>query len=259
MPDNILLNIQKPARYIGQEWNIPRKDFAFSPIKFALCFPDLYEVGMSNLGLRILYGILNSMPEVSCERFFSPASDLEQALLAGGQEIFSLETARPFGEFDLAGFSLCHELNFTNALNILKLAGLPLLSSLRNHLHPLIIAGGPCVLNPEPMHEFFDLFVIGEAEEVICEIIDLYSRSKDGFRSNKISKEELLLKLSGIEGVYVPSLYEVAYDDKGLIKEFKPRVKGVTQRVKKRFIRELDSSYFPQQWLVPYIQLVHDR
>ncbi|MFH0738919.1 MAG: TIGR03960 family B12-binding radical SAM protein [Candidatus Omnitrophota bacterium] len=259
MLDDILLNIQKPARYIGQEWNTPKKDFISSPIKFALCFPDLYEVGMSNLGLRILYGVLNSMPEVSCERFFSPASDLEQALLARGQEISSLETGRPLKEFDLVGFSLGYELNFTNVLGILKLAGLPLLSSLRDHRHPLIIAGGPCVLNPEPMHEFFDLFVIGEAEEVICEIIDLYSHSKDGFRSNKISKEELLLGLSGIEGVYVPSLYEVIYDDRGLIKEFRPRLKGVAQRVKKRFVRELDNSYFPQEWLLPYIQVIHDR
>ncbi|MEI6631394.1 MAG: TIGR03960 family B12-binding radical SAM protein [bacterium] len=259
MLDDILLNIQKPARYIGQEWNTPKKDFISSPIKFALCFPDLYEVGMSNLGLRILYGLVNSMPEVSCERFFSPASDLEQALLARGQEISSLETGRPLKEFDLVGFSLGYELNFTNVLGILKLAGLPLLSSLRDHRHPLIIAGGPCVLNPEPMHEFFDLFVIGESEEVICEIIDLYSRSKDGFRSNKISKEELLLGLSGIEGVYVPSLYEVIYDDRGLIKEFRPRLKGVAQRVKKRFVRELDNSYFPQEWLLPYIQVIHDR
>lgn len=259
MLDDILLNIQKPARYIGQEWNTPKKDFSGSAVKFALCFPDLYEVGMSNLGLRILYGILNNMPQVSCERFFTPAEDMQNILRQRHIELSSLETYRPLKEFDLVGFSLGHELNYTNVLSMLELGGLPLESSLRGHRHPLIIAGGPCVLNPEPMHEFFDLFVIGEGEEVVPEIIATYQRLRESFRFGKIRKHELLEELANIEGVYAPSLYEVAHDERGRIKEFKPRSEGVPLKIRKRFIRDLDAAYFPQEWLTPYIQTIHDR
>ncbi len=208
MLDDILLNIQKPARYIGQEWNTPKKDFSGSAVKFALCFPDLYEVGMSNLGLRILYGILNNMPQVSCERFFTPAEDMENILRQRHIELSSLETYRPLKEFDLVGFSLGHELNYTNVLSMLELGGLPLESSLRDHRHPLIIAGGPCVLNPEPMHEFFDLFVIGEAEDLIVEFINVYRQYKERYKSGRTNKQDLLFAFSAIPGVYVPSFYE---------------------------------------------------
>ncbi|MDD5552905.1 MAG: B12-binding domain-containing radical SAM protein, partial [Candidatus Omnitrophica bacterium] len=173
MLKDILLQVQKPARYIGQEWNLPRKEFDKARIKFALCFPDLYEIGMSNLGIRVLYSILNNIPDVVCERFFSPARDMELALRANKMSVFSLESARNLREFDIIGFSLGHELSYTNVLNLLDLGGIPLKSSLRSADHPLIIGGGPCALNPEPMHEFFDLFLIGEAEEAILEIIDV--------------------------------------------------------------------------------------
>jgi radical SAM family uncharacterized protein len=259
MTDDILLNVQKPARYIGQEWNSPKKDFARSGIKFALCFPDLYEVGMSNLGLRILYGILNSMPDTACERFFVPADDLQGILREKRIELSSLETGRRLKDFDLVGFSLGHELNYTNVLSILELGGLPLESSLRDHRHPLIIGGGPCVLNPEPMYEFFDLFVIGEAEEVILEIVDTYNKIREKFRSGRLEKEELLRELSNIEGVYAPALYEVIYSEKGQIEEFRPKFNGLALKIKKRFVRDLDRSYFPQEWLTPYIQTIHDR
>ena len=212
MIEDILLQVNKPARYIGNEWNLPKKDFDAARVKFALCFPDLYEVGMSNLGLRIIYGILNNLPGVVCERFFSPATDMEAVLRNNHMEIFSLESKKRLREFDIIGFSLSYELSYTNVLNILTQGAIPLQSSLRDCSYPLVIGGGPCTLNQEPMHEFFDLFVIGEAEEVILEILDTYEKLKDKFKTSKINKQDLLITLSAIEGVYVPSLYEVVYN-----------------------------------------------
>lgn len=259
MMDDILLQVNKPGRYIGQEWNIPKKDFDKAEIKFALCFPDLYEIGMSNLGIRIIYGILNNMPSVSCERFFVYAQDMEKIFRSKNMEISSLESGKKLKEFDLAGFSLGYELNYTNVLNILELGSIPLKSSQRGSTYPLIIGGGPCALNPEPMHEFFDLFLIGEAEEAIVELIDVYRKFKDRFKASKISKEELLVILSHIEGVYVPSLYEVTYTPEGKIEEFKAKYKDAPLKIKKRFVKDLDSAYFPLDWLIPYIQIIHDR
>ncbi len=259
MIEDILLQVNKPGRYIGREWNAPKKDFAKAEIKFALCFPDLYEIGMSNLGLRIIYGILNSLDGVVCERFFAPDCDMENVLRKNYLQIFSLESRKQLRDFDLVGFSLGYELGYTNVLNMLDLGAIPLESSLRGNEYPLIIAGGPCALNPEPMHEFFDLFVIGEAEEAILEIADAYRKLKHEFKANKISKQDLLVMLSHIEGVYAPSLYEVGYDPSGRVIEFKAKVKGACLKVKKRFVKDLDSAYFPSDWLVPYIQIVHDR
>jgi len=259
MNEDILLQVRKPGRYIGEEWNVARKDFDASKIKFALCFPDLYEVGMSNLGLRIMYGLLNRLPEVCCERFFSPAQDMENIIRHTRQEIVSLENKRKLRDFDLVGFSLGYELHYTNVLNILELGGIPLFTAMRDHRYPLIIAGGPATLNPEPMHEFFDAFVIGEGEEVICEILDTYSRFQHQFKAGRTHKTDLLTALSQIEGVYVPSLYEVEYDSQGCIGAFKPKVKDAGQRVRKRFIKDFNNAYFPVEWLVPYIEIIHDR
>ncbi|MFA4889361.1 MAG: TIGR03960 family B12-binding radical SAM protein [Candidatus Omnitrophota bacterium] len=259
MPDDFLLQVMKPGRYIGSEWNSSRKDFAAARIKFALCFPDLYEVGMSNLGLRILYGILNNLSDVACERVFSCASDMEKILRQQKQEIFSLESGRALKEFEFLGFSLGFELGYTNVLNILDLGNIPLKSSLRDSSYPLVIGGGPCSFNPEPMHEFFDFFCIGEAEEAILEIIDFYRLNQQAYRSQNLSKEELLSGFSQIEGVYVPSLYTVKYYPSGEIEEFKPKKTGLPLKVKKRFVRDLDAAYFPMEWLVPYIQIIHDR
>lgn len=259
MTEDILLQVRKPGRYIGREWNLPKKDFAKGDIKFALCFPDLYEVGMSNLGLRIIYGLLNKREDAVCERFFSPDIDMESLLRSRREGIHSLESERNLSEFDIIGFSLAYELCYTNVLNMLELGGVPLKSSLRDNRWPLVIAGGPCVLNPEPMHEFFDLFVIGEAEEAILEIIDTYKKLKAGFRSGGISKQDLLFAFSGIEGVYVPSFYEVFYGAEGRIEEFKPKIKGAPLYIRKRFVKDLNNSYFPLEWLMPYIQIIHDR
>jgi len=255
MNDDILLQVQKPARYIGEEWNVSRKDFDKAAIKFALCFPDLYEVGMSNLGIRIIYGLLNHIPDVACERFFSLAADLEQILRSQNREIFSLESKKRLKDFDIIGFSLASELDYTNVLNILDLGRIPFKAAERDESYPLLIAGGPCTLNPEPMHEFFDLFVIGEAEEAIVEIIDIYRKSK----SSLINKQDLLLRLTQVQGVYVPSFYEVKYSPEGYLQEFKPKTKEAPLKIKKRIIQNLDSVFFPTDWVVPYIQVIHDR
>lgn len=259
MLDNILLQVNRPGRYIGQEWNSSRKDFNKAAIKFALCFPDLYEIGMSNLGLRIIYAILNNLEDVCCERCFSVDADMEAVLRNNRLEIFSLESKKRLKEFDMVGFSLGYELGYTNVLNMLELGGLPLKGSLRDHNYPLVIGGGPCVLNPEPMHEFFDLFVIGEAEEAILEIIDIYRKHKDKFKGAKLSKEDLLLAFSQVEGVYVPSLYEVNYSGEVKLTEFKPRISGVPLKIKKRFVKDLNAVFSPVNWLVPYLPIVHDR
>ena len=259
MPDDILLQVNKPARYIGQEWNLPKKDFAQSNLRFALCFPDLYEVGMSNLGLRSIYGILNNIPDASCERFFSCNSDLEGLLRSKDMQILSIESKTPLKDFDVIGFSLGSELGYTNVLNILDLGSIPLEAALRDHTCPLVIAGGPCVLNPEPMHAFFDLFVIGEAEDLVLEFVEVYRKNKDKFKKGEITKQDLLFLFSQVEGIYVPSLYDVTYNPNGSLKEFKPKIKGLPLKIKKRIVKDLNCAYFPKDWLVPYIQIIHDR
>ena len=257
--EEILLKVHKPSQYIGSEWNALKRDFTSSAVRAALGFADLYEVGMSNLGLRIIYGILNNLPGVCCERFFSPEPDMEAILREQKMPLFSLESQRGLGEFDIIGFSLGSELNYTNVLNILDLAGLPLEAANRDSRHPLVVGGGPSVLNPEPLHEFFDLFIIGEAEEVIVEFIDAYRLLKDDFRAGKISKDELLLRFSRIPGIYVPSLYEAIYDNNGDFLKLQARRPEAPERIRKRFIKELSNAYFPVEWLVPYSQTIHDR
>ncbi len=259
MYEDLLLGVSKPARYIGKEWNVSGKSFAAAQVRFALCFPDLYEVGMSNVGVRILYGLLNSIEGVVCERFFSPELDMESALQNSGRPILSLESAAGLRDFDLVGFSLGYELNYPNVLSLLSLGGVPLLASERDASYPLIIGGGPCVLNPEPLHEFFDIFVIGEGEEVIGELTTAYRAAKAEFKSGAISKQELLLKLAQIEGVYVPSLYEITYRDDGTIASRRPICAQAPEVIRKRVVKDLDAAYYPSRWMVPYIQVVHDR
>ena len=220
MNNDILLQVHRPAQYLGNEWNASKKDFSLAALTFALGFPDLYEVGMSNLGLRIIYGVLNSIPDLVCERFFAVEPDMEAALRENNKRLFSWESHQELLRFDMLGFSLGSELNYTNVLNILDLAGLPLESVLRNQEFPLVIAGGPATLNPEPMHEFFDLFIIGEAEEAIVELINSYRKYKNNYKSGKISKQELLAELSKVEGIYAPALYAVEYNAVGELVAF---------------------------------------
>lgn len=249
----------KPGRYIGREWNCSGKDFDKADCRFALCFPDLYEVGMSNLGLRIIYSLLNGIDWVYCDRVFSVGQDLELSLQKNNRELFALESGKGLKEFDFIGFSVGYELSYTNILHILKLAGLPFESSLRGKEYPLVIGGGPCTVNPEPLTDFFDLFIIGEAEEVLPQLLEVYRRYKPDFKSARISKEGLLAKFSAIEGVYVPCLYAVSYTGEGKIESFRSRLEGTTGRIQKRFLKEFNLSNLPASWLVPYIEIVHDR
>jgi len=241
MNEDLLLSVHRPGQYLGNEWNACKKENPLSAISFALGFPDLYEIGMSNLGLRIIYGVLNNIPDVACERFFAPEADMGDALRNSGRRLFSWESNQELIGFDFLGFSLGSELNYTNVLSILDLSGIPLQSSLRDERYPLVIAGGPCSLNPEPMADFFDLFIIGEAEEAAVELLDLYRKYKQEYKSGKLKKADLLLEFSRLEGIYVPSLYT-------------PQLK-----VSKRVVADLESAYFPCNWMVPYVQTVHDR
>jgi radical SAM family uncharacterized protein len=236
LSEELLLSIRKPARYIGQEHNAITKDWNSTAVKFCLCYPDLYEIGMSNLGMKILYHVLNRQEDVLCERCFTPWIDMEQAMIDRGIALFSLENRAPISEFDIIGFSFSYELSYTNMLTMLHLSGIPFRAADRNTgRYPLIIAGGPCVFNPEPLSEFMDIFFIGEAEEAVLDIIGVYKRYKN-------SKSQLIAELSKIDGVYAPSEHDTK------------RVK-----IKKRTAASLDESSFPVKPVVPYIQIVHDR
>jgi len=254
-----LSNVHRPGQYLGNEWNAYKKDFNSSSVSVALGFPDLYEIGMSNLGLRIIYGVLNSIPDVVCERFFAPEPDMENALKNAKINLFSWETNQELSKFDIVGFSLAAELNYTNVLNILELAGLPLEACLRNHRHPLVIGGGPASLNPEPMAEFFDLFIIGEAEEVMVEFVNIYRKFKTDYKRGLLTKEGLLIELSKIEGVYAPSLYCADYNQSGHLDNFSPRITNLPLKIKKRTVANFDSAYFPCDWVIPYVETVHDK
>ena len=257
--EEILPLVRKPARYLGNEWNAVRKDPRAQQVRFAICFPDLYEIGMSNLGLRIIYGLLNSLPEVSCERVFLPDVDMREILRTRKIPLFSLESKMELSEFDLIGFCLSCELSYTNMLAVLDLSGIPLLAKDRDSAFPLVIAGGASVGNPEPAADFVDLFLIGEAEEALPEIIERYKESKIKNQKSKITREETLRELAGIKGVYVPSLYEVEYDARGVLKEFRPKYPDIPVRIRKRVVEDLNQAYYPIDWIVPYIQIVHDR
>lgn len=259
MIEDLFINVHRPAQYLGNEWNVSKKDFHSAAVSFALGFPDLYEVGMSNLGLRIIYGVLNNLEDVVCERFFAPEADMEASLKNANRRLFSWESNHELLDFDLLGFSLGSELNYTNVLNILGLAGLPLEASLRDHKFPLVVGGGPATLNPEPMAEFFDLFIIGEAEEVIIELLNLYRKLKADYKNGRLAKEELLVELSKIEGVYAPSLYCVDYNAAGEMASFYPKINSLPLKVKKRVVADFESAYFPCNWMVPYVPVIHDR
>ncbi|MDD4178490.1 MAG: radical SAM protein [Candidatus Margulisbacteria bacterium] len=240
MKDELLLQVQKPSRYVGNELNAVHKDWNKTSIRFALAYPDTYEIGMSNLGLQILYYIVNNQPAPSgvevpdclAERVFTPWPDMEQQLQTSNLKLQSLESQKPIHEFDVVGFSLGHELTYTNIITMLKLGGIPVRSAERGENDPLILGGGPCAFNPEPVADFFDLFVIGEAEEVLIEIINTLRNA------GCVTRNARLEKLSGIEGVYVP---------------------GISKTVKKRFVKSLDPSPYPLSPIVPFIEAIHDR
>jgi radical SAM family uncharacterized protein len=255
--DRILPTVTKPARYTGQEWNHVAKDWSEDRINVALAYPDVYEVGMSNLGLAILYDLLNQQQDVLAERVYAPWPDMERAMRQGQIPLFSLESRHSLREFDIVGFSLQYELNDSNVLTMLDLAAIPLMACQRSETWPLIIGGGTCTYNAEPLVDFFDLFVIGEGEEVLLELVRLYGEWKDALRSGKNSKEEFLHRAAAIEGVYVPSLYCVDYDAGGTVKAIAPLRAGVPQTVRKRIVSVLPPP--PVKPVVPLMKVIHDR
>lgn len=257
--EEILSRVNKPARYLGNEINSVKKDFLPDTIKVALCFPDIYEVGMSYLGLRILYSLLNKQDDIACERIFLPDNDFIGVLKEMNIPLFSLESKTPLSKFDILGFSINYELNYPNILHILRLSDIPSKQNERIEKFPLIIAGGNCCLNPEPLADFFDLFVLGEAEEVILEIIDTIRDYKLSNNAASSTKKDLLCRLARIEGVYVPSLYKVEYYNSGWVKTFTPSFDDIPKQIKKRFIKNLDHAHYPTKWILPYISIVHDR
>jgi radical SAM family uncharacterized protein len=248
--DNILYQVTKPARYTGGEWNSIAKDWQSTAIHVALAFPEVYEVGMSNLALPILYQIFNGQPDILAERVYAPWIDMEMLLRQHNIPLFSLETRHPLGDFDIIGFSLGYELTYTNVLNMLDLARIPLLSHQRDNSHPLIIAGGSCALNPEPMSDFIDLFVVGEAEEIILEFLKV-------FRAHKGNKEELLRQAATLPGIYVPSLYQVSYHKDGTLASIAPKVPEAKLTIERQIVVKLPRPVTKP--VVPYIEVIHDR
>ena len=252
--EHILPRVQKPARYTGGEYNAVVKDRRSVDVRYALCFPDTYEIGMSNLGMRILYGVMNEMDGVWCERVFAPWLDMEEEMRREGIPLYGLESGDSIADFDLIGFSLGYEMAYSNVLNMLDLAGLPLRSEERYGLSPIVVAGGTCAYNPEPLAPFVDMFVLGEGEEVSQEIIHLYRKARDEYWS----KEEFLAAAAQIGGVYVPSLYQVSYKSDGTLESVTP-AEGAPAVVTKRIVQDFDHSYFPVKTIVPSTEIVHDR
>ena len=252
--DHILYKVEKPSRYVGGELNQVVKNPNDVDIRFAFCFPDVYEVGMSHLGTRILYHTINQRKDTYCERVFAPWPDMEEQLRKNEIPLMTLETKDPLTAFDILGFTLQYEMSYTNILNMLDMAGITYRASERGEEEPIIMAGGPCAYNPEPLYDIVDFFEIGEGEEVMNEVLDVYKKYK-----GKGKKKEFLREIAKIQGVYVPSLYEVSYNEDGTIKEFKPKYEDVPAKVKKRIVNNFDKVDFPLDMIVPYSEIVHDR
>ena len=252
--EDLLSQVQKPARYCGGEVNSVVKDKKEVELRYAFCFPDLYEVGMSHLGMKLLYGLFNSLDGVWCERVFEPDTDMEQLMLRHGIPLFGIESRDPIKDFDMIGFTLQYELCYTSVLHMLSLAGLPVRAAERGDDMPLVMAGGPCTCNPEPLADFIDLFFLGEGEEVDVELIELYREHK----RRGYNKAAFLREAAQIEGVYVPSLYDVTYKEDGTLAAVTAQ-QGVPARIRKRIVKDLDKVYYPEEFVVPYLDVIHDR
>ncbi len=252
--ERILPRVQKPARYVGGEYNAVIKDKAQVDTRIAFCFPDTYEIGMSNLGMRILYGVMNNMDGVWCERVFAPWGDMEEEMRKAGMSLFALESGDPITNFDIVAFSVGYEMAFTAILNMLDLAGIPLRSAQRDGLTPLVIAGGTAMYNAEPIADFIDLVSLGEGEDITVELVELHRRA----RREGWSKAEFLRAASQLDGIYVPSLYDISYHDDGTVSAITPR-DGAPAVVTKRIVRDMDKAYFPVNTIVPSTEIVQDR
>ena len=252
--EQILPLVQKPARYTGGEYNAVVKKREDVSLRYALCFPDTYEIGMSNLGVRILYGVMNNVPDVWCERVFAPWGDMEDLMRKNNVPLYGLESGDPIRDFDLIGFSLGYEMAYTNVLNMLDLAGLPIRSADRGEGTPIIVAGGTCAYNPEPLADFVDIFSLGEGEDVSLELLELYRKAKgEGW-----GKAKLLAAAGQIPGLYVPSLYEITYNANGTVLAITPKG-NAPYPVEKRIVQDLDKAYFPVKTIIPSTEIVHDR
>lgn len=252
--EKFLLGVQKPGRYTGGELNSIVKDKSKIDIRYAFCFPDTYEIGMSHLGMKILYSLVNARDDAWCERVFAPDVDMEQIMRDNGIPLYALESGEAIKDFDLIGFTMQYELSYTNVLNMLDLAGLPVRSRDRKDLTPIVIAGGACVCNAEPMAEFFDITLPGDGEEVTNELIDLLKE----YKAKGATKQEFLEAAAQIKGVYVPSLYEVEYNDECTVKSITP-THGAPEKVEKRNVADLDKMFAPTEFVVPFLEVVHDR
>lgn len=256
LSDDILMRVDKAARYIGNEFNSVKKDLSQIDIRFAMCFPDVYEIGMSHLGIQILYEMFNRRSDTYCERVYSPWPDLHAIMKEEKIPLFSLETQSPIRDFDFLGITLQYEMCYTNILQVLDLSGIALFQKDRAEEDPIVIGGGPCVYNPEPIADFFDLFYIGEGETVYNELLDLYKAMKaDG----SYSRAEFLHEASKIPGIYVPSLYDVTYNEDGTIASFTPVYEDVPKKVKRQVVMDLDASPYPMKPVVPYVRATQDR
>ena len=253
---SVLKSVEKPGRYIGGEYNATVKDKSRVKCRFALCFPDTYEIGMSNLGVRILYDALNREEDIWCERAYAPWTDMKEKMEKYSIPLSAIESGDELSAFDFVGFSLQYELCYTTALQMLRLAGIPIWSKDRGEDCPIIIGGGPCVYNSEPIADFFDLINVGEGEEMLVEISRLYIKMK---KDGSYTRAAFLREAANIEGVYIPSLYEVSYNEDGTIKEYTPKAEGVPTRIKKRIIEDLDKASYPEKLVMPYVETVHDR
>ena len=250
----ILKSVEKPGRYTGGEWGQTIKDKNAVDVRFAFCFPDNYEIGMSNLGIRILYGVLNNEENVWCERAYAPWPDMEEKMREYGITLYAHESGDPLSDFDIVGFTLQYELCYTNVLNMLELGGIPLLASERGENDPIIIGGGPCAYNAEPIADFFDVLDIGEGEAMLPRFTRMYAKMK----REGASRAEILRATSHLDGFYVPALYEVEYGADGTISSFEPKYDDIPRTVQKQIIADLDSVYFPDKFVMPYIETVHD-
>lgn len=255
MLDEILLQVEKPARYIGNEINMVVKNPSDVDIRFAFCFADTYEVGMSHLGLQILYYFLNRREDTYCERVFAPWFDMEEKMRENNIPLFALETGDSIAKFDFVGFTLQYEMSYTNIINMLDLAGISIWSKDRGENEPIIIAGGPCAYNPEPLADIIDIFYIGEGEVSYDEFLDMYKEHK----KNGGTKEEFLIKALSIEGIYIPKFYDVAYNEDNTIKSFTPNHPNAPKKIKKVIVKDLDKVFYPKKQLVPLIEVVHQR
>ena len=253
--EKLLLNVKTPARYIGGELNSVVKDKNKVDMRFAFCFPDTYEIGMSHLGMKILYSLTNERENFWCERVFAPDVDFEKLMRENDIPLYGLESLEPIKNFDFIGCTIQYEMCSTNILHMLDLAGLLVKAKDRTALSPIVIGGGPCVCNPEPIAEFFDMFILGEGEEVNLEVYDLYVEMK----KKGASKTEFLEAAAKIEGVYVPAFYDVTYEDDGRVKSFTPNNSNASPTIKKRIIKDMSKVYYPDKFVVPYCEIVHDR